>query len=283
MYFKTLGPLFLQHKNFNCKLIRILLLKNPIEKSYKLTNYYGSTKTDEDNTEYILKGGNKETGGTVEYKEIKFLSDALLKPGVNNFIVTIIGSINNTFGNDCAVVLERGLMDVQQFLDKEQSTPKLPVLERFAKFFIAVLTFLETEKIVYCDWKFENILVFDEKMESPSALKLCDFGAIQNDGVKVLNPQNCNPLFSSPYLTTCQTTITPSCRDDWISVCYLFYKLNGKILPWEHLQNIPNKDFIFTTVLYQKTSPAYKLDFENTIYWPDQKYFIYGNFFNISK
>ena len=124
---------------------------------------------------------------------------------------------------------------------------------------------------MFCDWKFENILIFDETLSADNAIKLCDFGAIQHCNVEIVNPQNFNPLFSSPYLST--PKIKPKFRDDWISVCYLFYKLNGFDLPWEIVTSGRDKDYILSLVLLLKMSSATTIDLKKTIYWPADKFF----------
>lgn len=103
-------------------------------------------------------------------------------------------------------------------------------------FFKNVLDFLERQKIVYCDWKFENILCFHPTRTTVAAdvrLKLADFGSALPAGVPVPNPRNVNQMFGAPTFAHSVETVVPAHSDDHVSVCYLFYKLNGVRLPWE--------------------------------------------------
>lgn len=281
MFYQILEPLQIKKGNFNCQILKVLISQTQSEKfSRRLTNFYGNECVNYEGREFILKYGSKKLNGLVEYKEIKFLTSALFEHEVTHFIVKLVGTIENTFANDCGIIMEMAKSDAQSFLDdhRAKSLDCVYLLRRFEQFFFKVLSFLESSGVVYCDWKFENILIFDDTLETLDAIKLCDFGAIQRDGVKILNPQNYNPFFSSPFLDG--ESITPRFRDDWISVCYLFYKLNEKDLPWETLsvqQICPAQDTkaILETVRFLKVFKLTQLDLKSNIkYWPkNNKYF----------
>ena len=96
--------------------------------------------------------------------------------------------------------------------------------------------------------------------------------------IPTVNPHNINQLYCSPNLATCHNHITPQYSDDYKSVSFLFYKLNGKKLPWEIEYNVQmgNTNDIasviaFTTML--KVLNLTRLKFKNLPYWPTDPVF----------
>ena len=147
-------------------------------------------------------------------------------------------------------------------------------------FLTRVATFLEQQSLVYCDWKFENILCFHSDVNAKNLLfKLSDFGSVLTADTPIVNPNNVNQLYSSPTFAKANREIVPTYADDHVSMCYMFYKLNHKRFPWEQDYNLsatPSADeidFILVFTAFMKTCPLFKLKTHDVIYWPSGKIF----------
>lgn len=271
MFLKRIQDLQITHTRFNCQLVRCVFSRT---EGQKITKLYSEICED---IEYVLKCGRPKRNGLVESKEIKILESALAA-NAGQFIVKIIASIENIFANNCGLVMEKAECDLQYYLDHlaEPTNQREDFFKRFEAFFTNVLNFLKSESVVYCDWKFENILVFNKCLAAPDSIKLCDFGSIQHAGTEIKNPKNFNVMFTSPYLS--KDVITPCFKDDWISACFMFYKLNGQILPWEITTAGQNKALVYDQVLFLKISDTSSIDLNKCIYWPRT-----NHFFNLSE
>lgn len=175
-------------------------------------------------------------------------------------------------------------------------------LKHVEKFFIGVLAHLhKTLKRVYCDWKFDNILCFEDVNDANNSnhdgnkskavtaaaaaavsqfprLKLTDFSSVQQNKIDIINPKNCNQLFTPLTLCGALTSICPVFEDDYKSVCYLMYKLNGKTLPWENL-SVPTiiNEFHYLTCALLKNSAEFPLSLDSLVYWPTSYPFTFLN------
>lgn len=158
----------------------------------------------------------------------------------------------------------------------------LVFLRTVADFFIKVATYLQDQSLVYCDWKFENILCFHTNiLTTTPVLKLSDFGSALTANTPIANPNNVNQLYSSPTFSRANTEIIPSFVDDHISICYLFYKLNHQRLPWELDYNVPvpatndTVEFIMALTSFMKSHPLFRIKTtgDNIMMWPDHKIF----------
>lgn len=151
-------------------------------------------------------------------------------------------------------------------------------LRVFEGFLTNVAAFLKQRALVYCDWKFENILCFHQNVNELRDLrfKLSDFGSVLTADTPMLNPNNINQLYSSPTFAKANKEIIPTHHDDCVSICYMFYKLNCKQFPWEQDYNLspaPTQDdidFILVFTAFLKTCPLFKLKTTSSdmIYWP---------------
>ncbi|TXH07019.1 MAG: protein kinase family protein [Candidatus Moraniibacteriota bacterium] len=138
-------------------------------------------------------------------------------------------------------------------------------------FFREALQFMHhTVKRVYCDWKFDNILCFDGQAGPFPRLKLADFSSVQQIGRPIVNPKNCNQAYTPPTLCAELDKICPCPEDDYVSVRYLFAKLNGLQLSWEAvartIDEMTSVHYIMIALL--KTELFTPFDVEKTIYWP---------------
>lgn len=152
-------------------------------------------------------------------------------------------------------------------------------LRHVEKFFLGILAHLhKTLKRVYCDWKFDNILCIEENGAKFPRLKLTDFSSVQQNEIDIINPKNCNQLFTPLTLCGVLPKTCPVYKDDYKSVCYLMYKLNGKILPWENLSELPIiNDFHYLTCAMLKNSQLFPIPTKQLVYWPSSYPFSYLN------
>jgi hypothetical protein len=260
-------------KIFVCKIVNKSLAKKNL---LSISNIY-SNKID---NLFVLKDD-------VEQCEIELLKLAKFKD-LNKFIVEIIGDCIDVFKTK--IFLEMCNNTVQEyFFEKASYNLEAKHLQKKLEFkqflvymarvfFQKVLTFLLSENIVYADWKFDNILLFygdsSQIYNSIVNVKLCDFGSVQKANIEIKNVNNINPFFSSPYLNKIFDTIIPTHFDDFKSICYLLYVLNGKPLPWSNinLTKIHSSD-IFIDLIVHITNQKFKtdmhyLDTDQCLYWP---------------
>ena len=223
----------------------------------------------------------------IEQCEIELLKLAKSK-GLNKVIVEIIGDCIDVFKTK--ILLEMCNNTVQDYFFEKSSYSLQPkhllkkieykkfLVYMVGVFFRKVLSFLLSENIVYADWKFDNMLLFygdsDQIYNSIVNVKLCDFGSVQKAGVEIRNVNNINPFFSSPYLNKIFETITPSHFDDFKSISYLLFVLNGKQLPWGNINiNKNNSNDVFIDLIVNITNQKFQtdlyfLDTSDCIYWP---------------
>ena len=149
-------------------------------------------------------------------------------------IVSCVGILENA--KQSVIFFECGDMDLYEYFfetstyNTKLSTHKATqILEEYVRLVDAVLPTLETLNVVYCDWKPQNILVFDGGVPN---LKLCDFGSCLVADESVPNPKTTNRLFGSPNLSPLLSRITPSKYDDHKGASYLYCTLAGVALPW---------------------------------------------------
>ena len=145
-------------------------------------------------------------------------------------------------------------------------------LEEIVVFFTTVVNFLLKNKIVYCDWKFENIMVFYADT-SAIQLKLADFGSVQVEGERLKNVSNINAYFTSPNLCKTFVEICPRVFDDCKSICYLFCILNKIELPWHHMcthtSNVKINVILATITNMKYQTKEYFIDTSKAIVWPN--------------
>lgn len=213
-----------------------------------------------------------------------------------NMIVRLITQIDLGVGRGFGIILELAKASLFQMYFNSKTREILPVknfgsqenyiafLHHMEMFFVSILNFLQSIEMVYCDWKPENILCFHDRIDCDTLslrFKLADFGSAQRANVPIQNPKNVNQLFGSKSFAPFIELVTPQFKDDWISVCYLFYKLNGLKLPWElNYTNMPAQptendlNFVFSLTAFFKTHPLFNLNpTQYAVYWPSQKYF----------
>jgi len=241
-------------------------------------------------SEVFLK--RSRDNATTEYEILKIAGEK-----VQNFIINLIGYKIEPLNNsklECALLLESATSDASKFLFVDETTFELKkefisepsdyrnLIHKFEIFIENCLLFLHSINYVYCDWKFENILV--KLIGDGFSLKLADFGSAQKTNVKIPNPHNINAFFGSPNLSPINDFIQPLDIDDYKSVSYLMYTLCGGKLPWAlRLRDIKNcPDYIVTSAYYEilfmkRAIELYNLDVENLVYWPNSKTFSFLN------
>jgi serine/threonine protein kinase len=216
------------------------------------TLFYKEVRTDE--TSSAEKNTHvKQEAAT----ELAVLNCARQAAGASEFIVRLAAEIDMGISG-VGLVLELAHCDFRDMyfssnVDKELvllprdkfggAANVLTFLKTLERFFTQVADYLRKQSLVYCDWKFENILCFHT---TPVAVnyhfKLTDFGAALAANVSVTNPNNTNPMFASPSFARANPTIRPTFSDDYKSISYMFYKLNYKRLPWEINYNVSKLD-----------------------------------------
>ncbi|CAF0838835.1 unnamed protein product [Brachionus calyciflorus] len=188
-----------------------------------------------------------------------------LKLNVENHttkIVNFLGHISHgIFTNEISLLFEYADCNLQYYFDeknlhtfKHDNIEYKNFLKNCQTFFDNVLDFLNDNNYVYGDWKLENILVFYSQTSSNNIntkLKLTDFGSLMKMNEKITNLKNLNIMYSSPMLSNLHDEITPSHFDDIKSVCWLFWTLNGKKLPWESLNLNYKKDVELEKILIE--------------------------------
>lgn len=143
-----------------------------------------------------------------------------------NFIIKYLGKSVNMLSNDF-ILFPRCQCDTSNEIFKR------PVdnIQQYIKFFNDICVFFESLNYCYLDWKPSNILIdFD------NTLKLADFGSCCKRDLKISNPKNINPLFSSSEVMSFHETITPRADDDHIGICYLLLWFLDYKLPWNFLK-----------------------------------------------
>lgn len=290
MFMKKLFPFdkFKIPCSFNSSLYVVSLTKDPTDN--KVTECY----TLEEDKHFFLKemiAGKQcspEKNSRVindAQTEVCFLREALQKK-VNSFIVELIGTIDYGITNR-GIILELAQCNFNDmYFEKTGSlithdqfgghAAYIKFLKHMETFFINVLEFLKASSLVYCDWKFDNILCFHINPKDDPQIKLSDFGSVLSANIATVNPHNINQLYCSPNLASCQKYITPQYSDDYKSVSFLFYKLNGKRLPWEIEYNVQVAGDVtgvlaLTTLL--KVMDLTKLKFKGLPYWPSDPIF----------
>jgi hypothetical protein len=262
-----------------------------INKKYlDLTNVYSNSILID--KQFILKGCGESI---IKNSEIELLKKAKTK-NFNNLIVEIIADYIGVFDIDNRIVLEMSSCTMQDYFFeplsyklKKKNFISLNEYKGFLEymacnFFKEILNFLIKENIVYCDWKFDNILVFASNNNDDKCIygdikniKLTDFGSVLKNRLKIKNINNINIYFSSPYLSKIFEHITPTHFDDCKAVSYLLYKLNGKNLPWQNISlNIVDKKISKETmrqsyieITHQKIDRnIYYLKTDDLLYWP---------------
>ena len=239
--------------------------------------------------EYILKNIPEN-----EYKfikaEVEFLK--LAKKKNFNLIVQLIADYDN--GLKLMIILENCNTSLLDFLFefkeniyfiKKKHLDDLKNYKTFLKniinFFKKILIFFEQEEYVYCDWKFDNILVSYKVSNNIDDLefKLTDFETVHKNMIEIKNENNINVIYSSPFLNKLMDTIQPSYFDDLKSVNYLLYALNDKQLPWTSIKpyNLKKEviqESIFEITRLKLSTDIYYLNTEKLIYWPKQEFFL---------
>ena len=181
-YFQIINEQELKSSN----IFKIKINEQNIQNNLPLTNIYVN-KEDLLNNDFILKCGissnNRETrprkikslitlnddlNRYIKSSEIEFLKRAKEK-NVNSFIVMIVADRIDIFEMNNIIILEMSNSTLGDYcFDKNSTTIKkkhsienyIEFLKQMHLFFINVANFLYDEGVVYCDWKFENILIF---------------------------------------------------------------------------------------------------------------------------
>lgn len=287
--------------------------KESVRSTFALTNCY-SLESELVGKEAVLKTSSDVAS---LFTEIQFLKKAL-DDKKNAFIVKILGDLfdsSEIFRRENGYCMERAMFSLDSFLFESNYRVKQSFisngnqdeyrnfLKRCERFFTNCLDYLKQKRIVYCDWKFENILCFatpttttlglasTSSSQTPKQilnnlhLKLADFGSIQSFNTPIKNPQNINIVFTSPNLSPVLNEICPIYKDDCKSVCYMFFILNNEKLPWLHDNiSVEFNKFYTKHVLCSKINID-KLNFRKNInllnadynYWPPitNEYFQY--------
>ena len=223
--------------------------------------------------------------GTIPYVEKEFLYS--LQTSCPDFIVHFLGHISHgIFTNEISLLFEYADCNLQYYFDekilrtfKHNNIEYKNFLKNCKIFFDNVLEFLNDNNYVYGDWKLENILVFYRQTHSNSInntkLKLTDFGSLMKMNEKITNLKNLNIMYSSPMLSNLHDEITPNHFDDIKSVCWLFWTLNNKKLPWEYLnlnyQNDVELEKILLEIDKMKLNlfKNYFFNVSECVYWPN--------------
>jgi hypothetical protein len=125
--------------------------------------------------------------------------------------------------------------------------------ELFQQIFSSLLTFFKDSKLVYCDWKPDNLFNFGD-----NTFKLGNLESCQIEDVKINHPNNINLIYSSPYLMNLTTfdlryEITPRHRDDIIGIAYIFLWLTNYNMPWAEARpekSLNNESFDYRAWVY---------------------------------
>ena len=236
------------------------------------------------NNKNVTLDNSRENSGFLKYiKPINYHEIDILKQAgqINqHIIVNMIGLKIEERINMGTLLLECAPYDMFQFFFKDGvlCIPKTCksheyVARQFEYFLTECLNFLHTRNYVYCDWKFDNILVFLNGADP--VFKLTDFGSCQIQNVKIKNPYNINIMYSSPNLNPIDDNIKPTYKDDYKSISYLLYVFCGGDLPWsfkiDNLANQPEfmiKYMIFEILFIKRAIEIYKPPTHNLVYWP---------------
>lgn len=251
-------------------------ISSKIEKNINKTIYFNFYKENSflPGTQIIIKSGQ------IPEEEIKFLKNVQDV----NFFIKILGELNfGIFNDEKAICLEYVEFDLNLYYNKNiknnnDKNYKQTFLEKISYFFINVLDYFKKNNQIYGDWKFENILV-----DTNENFKLTDFGSIMKNNKKIQNLKNINILYSSPYISQRLTEIIPNFADDYKSVSYIFWNLNGNELPWSYVysQNVfCENDLIKKIYEIDKMKLDFFdffLDTSDCIYWPKHFYFSFLN------
>lgn len=221
--------------------------------------------------------------GTMDKAEIDFLK-FFFKPENESLRLESINFINHMiaeaifdqgiFESDTGLIFEEANCDLNKMFEDCNSLLDVAILKRLAIFFNKVLIFFEKIKIVYGDWKLENILVFYKEREMPR-FKLTDFGSIMKVDEQILNENKINFQYKSPNFYS--KRFTPTIYDDFKSVCYIFWTLNGLQLPWEFCSSNcyeeDLKDVILHTQFKKYLNQLNGLDISKCKFWPSKEFF----------
>jgi serine/threonine protein kinase len=218
-----------------------------------------------------------------------FIESNILQKAAENHVSSVVEmlcnlSVANSFCH--GIALEKASCDAAQFFFRDYPYQKcfaipesceLQSHEQLLKVFVAfcenVLDFLRHNGIVYCDWKLENVLIFDR----PSfRFKLTDFASTQQHNMESPNPRNVNQIFTSPALSYCLPVIKPTFEDDYFGVKCLLYKLNGCLLPWEaaflgtpdHITE-SERELVLAMLCYMKSARICQPCLAGLVYWPE--------------
>jgi hypothetical protein len=152
-------------------------------------------------------------------------------------IVKMEGYASVISKNPC-ILIEKALSNITKI--------KRPISESqtelFQQIFSSLLTFFKDSKIVYCDWKPDNLFNFGN-----NTFKLGNMESCQIEGLKINHPNNINLIYSSPYLMNLTTfnlryEITPRHRDDIIGIAYIFLWLKNYNMPWSEAKPDKSSD-----------------------------------------
>lgn len=288
--------------SFNCKLSIIRLVKNAssLPTSTNVVNYIREKYEDDvdmldENMHYFMKVIKIDPKIPNPSRNSRILTDARIERDVllkarrddkNNFIVKLIAfcDVDETPSATSSLVLELANGNfLETFMQIRHSVCELKhqtnqkthqqLLIAFTQFLINVLDYLESIGVVYCDWKFENILCFSSS--NNEIFKLSDFGSCQTENVEIDHPKNINQVYCSPNFYINNKTITPTHYDDCLSASYLLFKVNGRRLAWEIEFDPPfNLERITTLVNALKIMPETRLKVNHPInkeliYWPE--------------
>lgn len=240
------------------------------------------------NTDYIENylDGKKQVvlkHGYIPLIELEFLRSINYNDTIKNLIAIHICEIKNGIHEtDIGLVFEKAICDMNVIIERNNKIIDKNFLIKCEMFFNEILFYFKKKNIVYGDWKFENILIYSEIDDilnlnfNNITIKLTDFGSIMKCGEKTENKKNVNIYYGSPFLSHIYDYIQPKFCDDYKSVCYLFYELNLKKLPWKCIsskfisnENFEEKILLITSMKYDLIN--YDLDLKNLTYWPESK------------
>lgn len=250
------------------------------------TNNTTTTTSDEDSRYNSSNNSVIKTSHTAQCSVRRELNCLKSIGDTNIYIVRLLAYHEGIVNTDVAITIEKGICNLAEYMLNDNLTviPRIShdtnlhvwILKYIVEMFNSLSEFFVSKSIVYCDWKPENIVLFDKDYNM--RLKLIDFESVMANGITYDSPRIVNPIFGSPNLCNLHKECTPTFEDDKKSMCYLFCVLNNITLPWSSICINPMVerkggkrayDMGLCMILQQKTfSEWFHINTENAVYWP---------------